>query len=396
VTAGGAGDRPASASAARGSALSVTLLSDAPVYGGGERYLETLAAGFPPEEVRADVILSEAADLDACAARLNARGLHVTRLPAVTVLKDVGPLLRNLWRLAWRRTQLIHANLVDPRACNGAIVAAAMAGHRAILATEHLPSSPFDDKPAPLRHRTASALIRRRIVVSEASKAALVARGVAAETVDVVPNGIVEPPYLGRAAARHLLWPGCQGPLIGWSGRLAAQKRPELFVQIAQRVARARPDVRFVLLGDGALRADLEALVRAGGLSDVVRLVGHRPDAPSLYAGLAVLVMTSRYEGQPLTLIEAGLAQTPVVAGRIPGLDEVVVDGAPGAETGTLVPPDDVDAYAAATLAWLADDDRRRAAGAAARARMLRRHSPQAMVRATIDAYRRVSPRAAR
>src|SRR5262245_19523812 len=109
--------------------ITVTLYDDAPVYGGAERYLELLATGFDPREVKARVVLARQSALDPLAARLEARGVPVKRLPRVPTLASVGAFLRVLAHFTRDRSQILHFNLVDPRACNGAIAAAKMASH---------------------------------------------------------------------------------------------------------------------------------------------------------------------------------------------------------------------------------------------------------------------------
>ena len=84
------------------------------------------------------------------------------------------------------------------------------------------------------------------------------------------------------------------------------------------------------MLGDGPERAALEAAARELGVADRVVFLGHRADALELFAGLDLLVFTSRYEGLPFAVLEAMGLGVPVVALRIPGMDEAVVDGVTG------------------------------------------------------------------
>jgi glycosyltransferase involved in cell wall biosynthesis len=368
---------------------SVTLYSDAPIYGGAERYLELLATELDRDRYRPDVVLSTSEALDPAAARLAAVGISVTRLPAVETLSRGGAFFRVFRRLAWHRPTLIHFNLTDPRSCNGALLAAKLAGHARFVTTEHLPQSPFDDGPTPLRHRLATAWTTRRIALNQAGRAALLARGIPAGSIDVVPNGVPDPgpPYsAARERARATLGIAPEAPLLAFVGRLEPQKRPALFLEIVRRLAPAIPGLRAAFFGDGALRSELEDAVRRDeALRPRVAFYGRRDDLAALYPGFDLVVMTSSYEGQPLTLIEAGLGGVPAVAGRIPGVDEIVVEG----ETGRLVAPDDPDAYAVAALAYFSAPETMRRAGALARLRMLTEHSPVVMARATADVYDR-------
>lgn len=374
------------------SAFTVTLFDDAPVYGGAERYVELLATGFLHRAINPSVVLAREPALDPLAARLKASGIQVARLPRVPTLRAFRAFFANFRHLAWNRPRILHFNLVDPRACNGAIVAAKLAGHSDIVATNQLPQSPFDDLPVPRRHLIAMAAVKHHIVVSEAARRDLVAHRVPEEHVSVVHNCAPDPGIVTRArqsAARAAMGVGDPAVVVGFSGRLAAQKNPSLFLEAAALVARARPDVTFVIVGDGPERADLEAKAAALGITARVRFLGQRDDAVDLYAGFDVLAFTSRYEGIPFTILEAMGLGVPVVATRIPGMDEVVVD----AVTGRLVDAD-ASAIAAAILPVLADDDARAAMSHASRKRMLFEFSVSRMVEKTAAVYERVVGRA--
>jgi glycosyltransferase involved in cell wall biosynthesis len=138
-------------------------------------------------------------------------------------------------------------------------------------------------------------------------------------------------------------------PLVGIIGRLVPIKNHELFLAAASRVSQARPEVRFVIVGDGERRAALEALVGQLGLADRVWFAGWRDDLPRIYADLDALVISSNNEGTPVSIIEAMAARVPVVATEVGGVPDLLRDG----QLGTLVPPEDAEALAEAILATL-------------------------------------------
>ena len=164
----------------------------------------------------------------------------------------------------------------------------------------------------------------------------------------VVPLGLELGDLLaGRATAADAraalgLPPPEEGPTIGIVGRLVAIKDHETFLAMAARVAASHPGATFVVAGDGDLRGRLEARARSL-LGDRVRFLGWVTDLPLLYGALDVVVLTSRNEGTPVALIEAGAAGLPSVATRVGGVPEVVRDG----ETGYVVAEGDVAALAA-------------------------------------------------
>ena len=138
-------------------------------------------------------------------------------------------------------------------------------------------------------------------------------------------------------------------PLVGIVGRLVAIKNHDLFLSAARIVHGALPDARFVLVGDGERRAELEALAGSLGLADRLRITGWIEDMRPVYSALDVLVLSSRNEGLPVCLIEALVARVPVVATAVGGIPDLLENGALGA----LTPVDDPGAMAAATLAAL-------------------------------------------
>jgi glycosyltransferase involved in cell wall biosynthesis len=191
-----------------------------------------------------------------------------------------------------------------------------------------------------------------------------------------------------RAAARAAISAAPDAVVVAFAGRLVAQKNPELFIEAAAIAAPARHDLRFVLFGDGPARSALEDLARARGVAERVKFLGHRPDAIDLYAGVDVMAFTSRYEGLPFAVLEAMALGVPVVAVRIPGMDEAVVDGG----TGRLI--DGGARELADAITRLAADPAARASmGLAARARALERFSVQRMVDETTAVYARISTR---
>ncbi len=167
-----------------------------------------------------------------------------------------------------------------------------------------------------------------------------------------------------RADTRAALGYGPEEPVVGMVGNFKPQKNPLEFVEIAARVAAARPATRFFFAGDGELRAEVEARASALGLSDTLTLLGWRRDVPALLGALDVSVLTSRWEGLPRVAPQAMAAGRPIVATAIDGTPEAVVDG----RNGFLYPPGDV-ALATDRIVQLLDDrDLRRRFAAAGRA----------------------------
>jgi glycosyltransferase involved in cell wall biosynthesis len=189
-----------------------------------------------------------------------------------------------------------------------------------------------------------------------------------------------------RGELRRELGLAPETPLVGIVARLVPFKAHETCLQAGRAVTAARPDVVFLVIGDGERRAALEAMARELGLADRVRFLGWRADLDRLYADLDVVVLTSKNEGSPVALIEAMAAGRPVVSTRAGGVEDVVTDG----ETGLVVPVGDAAAVGRAILDLVEDPVRAARLGAAARDAVVQRFASSRLV-GDIDAlYRRL------
>jgi len=135
-------------------------------------------------------------------------------------------------------------------------------------------------------------------------------------------------------------------PLIGIVGRIVPIKNHDLFLRAAVKVKAALPEAYFVIVGDGELRAEIEATAAALGLSACTTFTGWVREVAAVYSDLDALVISSRNEGTPVSVIEALAARCPVVTTAVGGLPDLLDQGALGA----LVPSDDADALAQAIL----------------------------------------------
>ena len=226
-------------------------------------------------------------------------------------------------------------------------------------------------------------LCARIIAVSEATAASLVRQGYPAGRMTVVHNGI-DPPL---PVEPHRPVEAPEGaPLLLQVGRLARGKGQHELIEALARLE--HDDAVAILVGKdletgGAYERELESLATALGVRERVVFAGYRSDVPALLAASDVLVLPSEIEGLPLTVLEAMAATRPVVATRVGGTAEAVVDG----ETGLLVPPGDIDALARALDAVLGDSDLARRLGEAGRRRVEERFSSAAMSELVLDAY---------
>jgi glycosyltransferase involved in cell wall biosynthesis len=146
---------------------------------------------------------------------------------------------------------------------------------------------------------------------------------------------------------------GGAAPVVGAIGRLVPQKAMHVLIDATPALLEAHPALRVLIVGDGPLRADLEAQAARLGVAHAVRFAGYQEDVVSAYAAMDVFVLPSRDEGFGLVFLEAMAVGVPVVGTRVIGSEDAVEDGV----TGLLVPYADPAALAAAVRGILASPD---------------------------------------
>ena len=132
------------------------------------------------------------------------------------------------------------------------------------------------------------------------------------------------------AAFRESIGVPPEATLVGFVGRLALEKGPDKFVQAAHRIHRQRPDVHFVLVGEGALENQLRAMIRQMGLQDRVHLAGTHHSTEAVYPAFDLLLQTSRSEAMPLVLLEGMACGCPMIALGVGGVAELIESGTNG------------------------------------------------------------------
>ncbi len=220
------------------------------------------------------------------------------------------------------------------------------------------------------------------IAVSERTRCDLVRYGIGHRArIEVVPLGVNLEPFLEASRLsgqfRAELGVGLDRRLVGIVGRVVPIKNHPLFLRALARVAERDPRVLGVIVGDGPLLADLRDSVDALSLRDRVVFTGWRMDLARVYADLDVLVVSSRNEGTPVSIIEAMAAGRAVVATAVGGIPDMITDG----ETGRLVAAGDEVALAGAVLDILGKPDVARAMGERARQVAVARYGAARLVR---------------
>jgi glycosyltransferase involved in cell wall biosynthesis len=150
-----------------------------------------------------------------------------------------------------------------------------------------------------------------------------------------------------------------ESPVVGTITNFKPQKAPLDFIHVARDVKQVVSDCRFVMVGDGELRGEVEGLVKQYGLSDNVILLGWRRDVPEVLSVFDLFLLTSLWEGLPLVHGEVMSEGKPIVATRVDGTPEVIDDGV----NGFLVDPKDIKGMVDRVLRLLKDDGLRKKMG---------------------------------
>jgi glycosyltransferase involved in cell wall biosynthesis len=179
----------------------------------------------------------------------------------------------------------------------------------------------------------------------------------------VISNAIeLTKPRPASIDLREILGAPPDTPVVGSVGRLVPQKAPEVFVRACAQIARAIPEARFTLIGDGPMAQAVESEVARVGVGERFLLLRDFQGAAAVMGQFDVFALASRYEGAPYAPMEAMRARTPVVLTDVIGNRDIVEHG----RSGFVVPPDDPAALGAEVVRLLRDPDARaRVAGEA-------------------------------
>lgn len=320
--------------------------------------------------------------LEAAGARVHPLGLKT--------YGDPGPVMR-LRRLAPAfAPEVAHLHL-QPAELYGA-VAFAGAGRPVRVISRHNLGRFYKGPASQGLERWAVAKADRVIAISEAAAARVreVSPRYPTERLQVVPYGVDLTPHArDPGSARHRLrreWGLAPDIFVfGTVSRLIESKRVDVLIDALALLRAQRPDadIRLVVVGDGPVRAALEARVAGKGLTSAVTFAGLRSDVPDCLAAFDAFAFASVTEGFGLVLLEAMAARLPVLATDLPPMSDIVREG----ETGLLAPPADPVANARA-MARLIDDPALRAKLASAGRACAEAHSLDLMAERIEAIYR--------
>ena len=382
--------------------------------GGARKHVFQILRGLDREQF--DVHLACSLERDpAAAADLAALRAEGVRVATVRMVRRPSPLsdLRALGSLR-RLMSAERYGLVHTHAAKAGFLGRLAARRAGVLAVLHTPHTfPFEREDtvlAPLYRfleRWAARWADRIVLVAESQRATALAAGLCEESrLAVVPNGVrlpAEEPAEMRRRYRAELGIGEAALAVAFAGRITPQKDVQTFLSAAAQVRRQWPEVQAFVVGGAdnarylrSLRpplADAARRVVTGGAPPSepvvwcpalpVRVLGHRADAAQLMAAFDVVVLPSRYEGLPYSLLEAMAWGVPVVASDVTGNRDVIEEG----RSGLLVPRGDVAGFVRGMVRVLTDGELRSRLGAAARERVATSFTEERFLRQITSLY---------
>ena len=359
--------------------LHVTLVSTQRQSHGGEVQAGLLASGLRERGHRCTVLARRGSEF---ARQLSADGFDVRTFPG----RGRSPW--GIWRLHQHldalRRDVLHHN--DPHALTSAGFAAVDLPIDARVVARRVD---FPVKSPGRYLRLADGVFCVSHAVADACRQA----GIPETHLQLVHDGV--DPRFAESGNRLR---GCQQlqvtdrqPLLLTVAKLTDHKGHEFLLRAMPSVITRYPNVRLILAGDGELRESLERLTQQLGIERCVRFLGFRRDIADLLAAADLVVQPSHMEGLCSSLIDAMFAERPIVATRAGGIPDLVDATEAGGPVAWLCPPREPDPLAEAILAALADSDERCRRGQRARLRALRHFTADAMVEATVAAYRRIA-----
>jgi glycosyltransferase involved in cell wall biosynthesis len=343
-------------------------------YGGAHQIL-LLMEGLKARGIENALACRTGSDLAKVAAPLSE--VHAIRMEGDL---DVG-LIRRLYQVI----RLSRPDVVHLHSRIGADVMGGIAGRLAGVPVIHSrrQDNPESRMAVALKYR----LHDRVIAISEAIGHILLSEGLPASKLRCVQDAVeitprVDHPDQAWFRKNFAIPEGAHA--LGVVAQLIERKGHSVLIDAMAKILAQFPETRVFFFGKGPLDDALNAAIRERGLEHRVHLAGFRNDLERVLPCLDLVVHPAHREGMGVSLLQASLAEVPIVATAVGGIPEAVKDGV----TGVLVPPKDPDRLAAAILGLLEDPERRRQLGKAGRQWVENGFSADRMVEGNLSVYR--------
>lgn len=317
--------------------------------------------------------------------RVKALGVPVRALSFSRLVPVYVPSM--IWMCLKRRYDIVHTHLIGANAIAKPL--AALCGVKIRINHDHCNDKASDPRRwIALADEISNHLSTHVIAVSQSTHDYLVGHEhMPPDRVTTIHNGVdldvFRPRREQRAAARQRLGLPADAFIVAGIGRLSYQKNFSLFIQVAAAVAAQRPSAYFVIAGTGPEEQQLRDHAARLGIEQRLRFLGYVGDMPEFYPAVDAMLLTSRYEGLPITILEAMATGTTIVSSMLDGVAEIMRDE----EDGALVPSSDVDGFVRRLCELIDRPDIAARRSAAALEKVRTDLSAQSVARAVEDVY---------
>jgi len=370
-------------------------------FGGAQRYVYDLATNLPADSFEVAVAFGGTGEAGSApgtlATMLAEAGIHTILVPElardVSIRGDMAAYsaLVNLFKE--ERPDVVHLN--SSKVGGIGSLAARFAGIHCIIFTAH--GWPFWEQ----RNFLARSLIflfsyltvifsHATICISQYDQRAMTGMPFARRKLHVIHNGISEIPFLSRDTARAVLFSPIEinshekDLWLLSIGELTANKNYIVGIDaVATYNATASQKIFYAIIGNGEQRQEIERYIASNHLGNQIKLLGFIPDGRRYMRGFDIFFLPSKKEGVPYVILEAGLADIPVIASNVGGIPEIIDDG----KSGLLVGPGNTAGFTQALKTMSEDMQERGRKAAALRSKIASDFSLQSMLEQTIKLY---------
>ena len=365
---------------------SILFIIDNLQFGGGERVFSQIINGLNSDQY--NIYLVSGSNERFLSAIHNPQVRYHTldfskRFNPVSIFK-IAKIIKN------NRIQIVHSQ--GARAEFHTRIAKRIAGNPFYISTIAMPVEGFDvgflrGKAYRLIDYFSERYVDRFIVVSDALREMLIQkRNISGNKVIRIFNGIELDhftPHPEQSSLRNQLNIPKDSYLIGAIGRMVWQKGFEYLIRAVADLIETVPNIKLLVVGEGPIRHHLIQLIDKLNLNKCVIFLEFQRDVKQVLSAIDVLVVPSLLEGFPMIILEAMAMSKPIIATKINGITEQLVDG----ESGILVPPKDLEALVTAIQHLVENDRLRYRLGQNARKRVDKEFSIEKMIGETVNVY---------
>lgn len=358
-------------------------------FGGAQRYVFDLATEAVKHGHEVAVLCG---GRDSLVERLEAAGIRTILLPAlardVSVVGDLKSFLAIIDALKSYKPDVFHIN--SSKMGGMGTVAGRLTGVRRIIFTSH--GWAFNESWRPwwqkklikFLHWTTVLFSHVTICVSSKTKRDISGLPFTDEKLRVVWNSVKPYELKLRDEARHTLYPeaGVDTLLVGAASELHKVKGLDVLLEAWEKFIPGR-DAKLIVMGEGEERHNLQNMAKNLGISGTVIFPGFIENARAYLSGLDIFVMPSRSENLPYAILEAGIVGLPVIATRVGGIPEIIVNSI----NGTLIPPDDADVLLSSLILYAENPRMRDRLGKELEKTVEEKFTLEKMVRDTLGLY---------